>query len=117
MEPDGTPFNDVTVDSGPHRALATWLASASGQGPIASTLHWAGMYVGYYADRPFLGSPDCRTVESCNAELGERGVGTFLVDRRWDLAEDFRARSGWVLEMTVEPVPGEIVDVYTPDAR
>ena len=116
MESGGTRFNDVTVDSRPHRELAARLGGASGRGPIASTLYWAGIYVGYYADRPFLGSPDCRTVEACNVELRGRDVGTFLVDRRWELADEFRYRSGWTLEMTVEPVPGEVVDVYTPSS-
>jgi 4-amino-4-deoxy-L-arabinose transferase-like glycosyltransferase len=113
-EPNGTPFDDVTIDSGPHRALAERLRQAGCRGPIASTLYWAGMYVAYHAGDSFLGSPECTTVAACESELARRDVGTFLAGRDWALAESFRESPRFRLEFSVEPVAGEWVDIYVP---
>jgi len=44
-DPGGTPFDNVVVDSALHRRLAEELQAFGLEGPLASTLHWGGLYL------------------------------------------------------------------------
>lgn len=103
-----TPFNDITVDAKPHRVAAARLGELGLAGPIASNLYWGGMYVAYFLDTPFVGSPDAPTPEGREAQLREHGAKLLLVDRSapWDLGP------GWRLAATLTPASGETIDVY-----
>ena len=115
-ETGGTPFDDVTVDSCPHREVAATLRELGAKGPVASTLYWGGMYVAYFLDAPFVGAPDAPTVEGCEAQLREHGTGVFLVERGWAHATAFASRPGWTRVSTLTPPTGETIDVYVPAA-
>lgn len=107
-----SPFNDVTVDAGPHRAAAARLRELGLDGPLASTMYWGGMYVAYFRDTPYVGSPDAPTAEGCDARLREHGARIFLVERGWPHAAAFAARPAWRLATTLTPATGETIDVY-----
>lgn len=111
-EADSTPFDGITVDAGPHRAMAAALSTAGLAGPIACTRYWAGMYVAYFLDAPFVGAPAGASAEACDAELRARGVATFLVDRTWRHAAAFASMPGWRLATTWTAPSGEVLDVY-----
>ena len=110
-EPGGTGFDNVTVDSAPHRGAAERLRAAGVGGPIASTGYWAGMYLGYFLDAPFVGSPAGTTVEACEEELEARGVQTFVMDRTWRFAPAFSQNRAWRSAATIHTLSGEVWDV------
>jgi len=111
-EPGGTSFDNVTVDSRPHRAAAERLRASGIGGPLACTGYWAGMYLGYFLDAPFVGSPAGTTPQACEDELVERGVETFIVDRTWRLAPAFAASREWRNAATIRTLSGEVWDVF-----
>jgi hypothetical protein len=116
-EPGGTPFDDVTVDGAPHRALAERLRREGCEGPLASTLYWAGMYVAYHLDASFAGTPAGATPASCARELAEVGVRTLLVHDGWRHAAAFAADPAW-REVLATEVPGSAtLRVYVPAGR
>jgi 4-amino-4-deoxy-L-arabinose transferase-like glycosyltransferase len=110
-EPGGTSFDNVTVDSTPHRGAADRLRAAGIGGPIASTGYWAGMYIGYFLDAPFVGSPAGTTPRACEEELEARGVQTFVMDRTWRFAPAFAQNPGWRTAATIHTLSGEVWDV------
>ncbi len=119
-EIDGTPFNNVTVDSSVHRALAAELQETSMTGPLASTLHWGGLYLAYHMQVPYLGTPryaaspaNTASPEDLLGELEEHQARSFLVEPGSPSAKVMRAASSrWTLLQTAEPVPGEYVEIY-----
>jgi hypothetical protein len=110
-EPGGTTFDNVTVDSVPHRGAAARLRAAGIGGPIASTGYWAGMYIGYFLDAPFVGSPAGATPSACEDELEARGVQTFVMDRTWRFAPAFSQNPEWRSAATIRTPSGEVWDV------
>jgi|RhiMethySRZTD1v2_1073278.scaffolds.fasta_scaffold73429_2 hypothetical protein len=110
-EPGGTSFDNVTVDSAPHRGAAARLRAAGIGGPIASTGYWAGMYLGYFLDAPFVGSPAGATARACEEELEARGVQTFMMDRTWRFADAFSRNRAWHSAATIRTLSGEVWDV------
>lgn len=110
-EPDGTKFDNVTVDSRAHRAAAEALRAAGVEGPFASTRYWAGMYLGYFLDLPFVGTPAGTTAAACDEDLRIHRVRTFVVDRTWRHAAAFAAIPGWTLVTTIRTPSGESLDV------
>lgn len=111
-EPEGTTFDNVTVDSRAHRAAAEALRAAGVEGPFASTRYWAGMYLGYFLDLPFAGSPAGATAAACDEDLRAHRVRTFVVDRTWRHAAAFAALPGWTLVTTIRTPSGESFDVF-----
>jgi hypothetical protein len=112
-EPDGTPFNNVTIDARPHRALASELAGAGFSGPIASSFYWGGMFTAYFGDSPFVGLPPGQDAASVEAELARVGAKVFLVDPAWPLAGAFAARATWTRARRTEAA-GQAIDVFVP---
>jgi hypothetical protein len=110
-EPGGTPFDDVTVDAGPHRALARRLAEAGASGPIAANAYWGGMFTAYFMDAGFVGSPAGEDWSPIAAELATVGARTFLVDPAWPLAGVIAGDPHWRL-LVRENAAGQAIDVY-----
>ena len=116
-EPGGTSFDNVTVDSSAHREAATRLRAAGIGGPIASTGYWAGMYLGYFLDVPFLGTPAGASPKACEEELAARGVQTFVMDRTWRFAPAFSENHEWRSAATIHTLSGEVWDVLVRGQR
>ena len=106
-DPGGTPFDNVVVDSALHRRLAEELEATGLAGPPASTLHWGGLYLAFYLDEPYLGTPAAGELEAVLAELEAHGARSLLVDDGWRWAHALRQSDGWRLRHTLEPVPGQ----------
>jgi hypothetical protein len=119
-EADGTPFNNVTVDSSVHRTLAAKLREAGMPGPLASSLHWGGLYLAYHMQVPYLGTP--RSVapsagpaspKDLLAELQQHQARSFLVEAGSPGAGILRSAPGrWALLEAAEPVPGQRIEIY-----
>jgi hypothetical protein len=107
-----TPFNDITVDGKLHRGAAMKLRELGLSGPIASNLYWGGMYVAYFLDTPFVGTPDAPTPEGRNAQLREHGARLLLIDRTAPEAAAWASDPAWRLATTLTPASGESIDVY-----
>lgn len=111
-EPDGTRFNDVTVDSRPHRALADGIREHGLVGPLASDLYWAGMYVSYFVGETYAGSPaEEEDLAAFEAGLVRTGVRTLLLDRSGRFTEAFATNPEWSRAFSMESA-GTTVDVY-----
>lgn len=119
-EVDGTPFNNVTVDSSLHRALADELRKAGMPGPLASSLHWGGLFLAYHMQVPYLGTPrfaapstDPISPHDLLAELEEHLARSFLAEAGSPTARALRAVPGkWALLQTAQPVPGERIEIF-----
>jgi len=111
-----TPFNDITADGAPHRALAAKLHDVGASGPIASNLDWGGLYVAYFFGAPFVGIPDTPAAQTCEEQLRAHSVRTFLADRSGVCADVLAASASWRRAATVSPASGETIDVYVPVA-
>jgi hypothetical protein len=115
QEPNGTAFDNVIVDSGPHRALARRLASSGIRGPVASNFYWGGMFTAFWMDAGFVGAPSGRDAVSVRDELKAVGAEAFLVDPAWPIAGSIAADPAWSLAMTTEAA-GQPIDVYVRSA-
>lgn len=116
QEPGGTAFDNVTVDSRPHRALARELHAAGIQGPIASSFYWGGMFTAYFMDTPFVGQPASHDASKTLDELRAVGAKAFLADPASPDAPAFRAISGWVVGLCTRAAGQEIEVDVPPDA-
>jgi len=110
-EPHGTAFDNITVDSKPHRVLAHRLAEAGVSGPLASNFYWGGMFTSYFMDAAFVGSPAGNDADAVNAELRSVGARAFLVDPAWPLAPAFERDPAWSLAMETESA-GQRIEVF-----
>jgi hypothetical protein len=108
-DPGGTRFNNVVVDSALHRRLATELQASGLEGPMASTLHWGGLYLAFHLDVPYQGTPAAGDLEAVLEELDAHGTRSLLVDDSWRWAQALRQSAEWRLRHTLEPVPGQTV--------
>lgn len=115
-EVNGTAFDDITVDSAPHRELARTLETAGLRGPVASNFYWGGMFTAYWLDAPFVGSPAGADAVSVRRELDAVGARIFLVNPAWPLAQAFAAEPGWRPAMRVEAA-GQPILVYVSTPR
>ena len=113
-EVDGTPFNNIVVDSKIHRRLADTLRAEGGGGPVASSLYWGGLFTSFFMDRPFAGTPAGATLEACKEEMTARGVRTLLVDPDWRFAADLRQDPDWIRTQTLTASPDQSLEVYVP---
>jgi hypothetical protein len=112
QEPGGTPFDDVTVDSRPHRELAARMRAEGLAAPVASDLYWAGMYVAFFLGEPFAGSPaQDEDLETFRAGLDRVGVRTLLLDRDGRFSGALAADPVWVRRFSANAA-GTTVDVY-----
>jgi 4-amino-4-deoxy-L-arabinose transferase-like glycosyltransferase len=114
-EPAGTPFDNITIDAAPHRALAHELAAAGIRGPVASSFYWGGMFTAYWWDVPFVGLPAGQDAAAVRDELRAVGAAAFLVDPAWPLAGAFVADRSWRLAHRTAAA-GQAIDVYVPAA-
>ena len=60
------------------------------------------MFVAYFMDRPYAGTPLRPTGEACNAELRSVGVRTLLMDPDWRFAAEFRSDPDWTPRGTLD---------------
>jgi hypothetical protein len=111
--PGGTEFDNVVVDSALHRHLASELEAGGLEGPLASTLHWGGLYLAFYLDETYLGTPAAGELEAVLQELDAHGARSLLVDETWRWARALRQNNKWRLRHALEPVPGQRVEIYT----
>lgn len=109
-DPGGTAFDDIIVDSSLHRELAEKLQAEGIEGPLASTMHWGGLYLAYHMEIPYLGTP---APGGGLEELRSHGAATFLVEEgaRWDTAQ--MRSDEWILLHMFEPVEGHGILVYS----
>ena len=116
----GTPFNNVTLDSALHRQLAADLRAAGVAGPLASSLHWGGLYLAYHMQVPYLGTPRFAVSAAQRsssvdllAELDEHEASWILVASGSASAMALQdAPHRWALLRTIEPAGGQKIEIH-----